>query len=127
VMVVVADLPHGFFVADQNLIVITEAEFFGVASSYQSPNSRKLAKRRGPQVDPLTLKQGDYVVHEIHGIGRFKELVQRDNRSQVREYLVIEYASPKRDMLAAKRRCYRRWGAPIGPEPRAMPERLFER
>jgi len=35
-------------------------------------------------------------VHEIHGIGRFKELVQRDNRSQIREYLVIEYASPKR-------------------------------
>jgi len=78
VMVVVADLPHGFFVADQNLMVLTETEFFGVASSYQSPNSRKLAKRRGPQVDPLTLKQGDYVVHEIHGIGRFKELVQRD-------------------------------------------------
>jgi transcription-repair coupling factor (superfamily II helicase) len=96
VMVVVADLPHGFSVPDKNMLVITETEFFGTASSYQSPSSRRLAKRRGAQVDPLTLKQGDYVVHEIHGIGRFKELVQRDNRSQIREYLVIEYASPKR-------------------------------
>jgi transcription-repair coupling factor (superfamily II helicase) len=40
------------------------------------------------------------VVHEIHGIGRFKELVQRSNgvgkRQHAREYLVIEYAPSKR-------------------------------
>ena len=40
------------------------------------------------------------MVHEIHGIGRFKELVQRSNgvgkRQHAREYLVIEYAPSKR-------------------------------
>ena len=96
VVVVTASLPHGFFVADANLIVLTDSEFFSVASRYQPPATRRLAKRRGPQVDPLTLKQGDYVVHEIHGIGRFKELVQRQNLAQTREYLVVEYAPSKR-------------------------------
>ena len=96
VVVVTASLPHGFFVADANLIVLTDSEFFSVASGYQPPATRRLAKRRGAQVDPLTLKQGDYVVHEIHGIGRFKELVQRQNLAQTREYLVVEYAPSKR-------------------------------
>jgi transcription-repair coupling factor (superfamily II helicase) len=81
-------------------LVLTEGEFFGSASSYVAPSQRKLAKRRGQQVDPLQLKQGDYVVHEVHGIGRFKELVQRSNgvgkRQHAREYLVIEYAPSKR-------------------------------
>ena len=100
ITVVVGNLAHGFALADQNLLVLTEGEFFGSASSYVAPSQRKLAKRRGQQVDPLQLKQGDYVVHEIHGIGRFKELVQRSNgvgkRQHAREYLVIEYAPSKR-------------------------------
>jgi transcription-repair coupling factor (superfamily II helicase) len=100
ITVVVGNLTHGFALSDQKLLVLTEGEFFGSASSYVAPAQRKLAKRRGQQVDPLQLKQGDYVVHEIHGIGRFKELVQRSNgvgkRQHAREYLVIEYAPAKR-------------------------------
>ena len=100
ISVVVGELSHGFSFLDQKLLVITEREFFGNQSGYVAPNQRKLAKRRGQQVDPLQLKQGDYVVHEIHGIGRFKELVQRANgvgkRQHLREYLVIEYAPAKR-------------------------------
>ncbi|MFM6962994.1 MAG: transcription-repair coupling factor, partial [Micrococcales bacterium] len=45
-----------------------------------------------------TLKSGDYVVHEIHGIGRFKELVTRTMgvAGSTREYLLIEYAPSKK-------------------------------
>lgn len=93
---VVGNLDQGFVHQEQKLIVLTESEFFGVAGNYTAPKERKLASRRGQQVDPLSLKTGDYVVHEIHGIGRFKELIQRQNRNQVREYLLIEYAPPKR-------------------------------
>ena len=96
VIVTIASLPSGFVLAEQALVVITEQEFFGVSQNYLSPTQRKLATRRGQQVDPLELKPGDHVVHEIHGVGRFNRLVQRDNRGQVREYLVIDYAPPKR-------------------------------
>ncbi|MEY4995157.1 MAG: hypothetical protein RLZ65_1006 [Actinomycetota bacterium] len=100
VTVVVGDLANGFATSKNELIVVSESEFFGVSSGYVAKSDRKLAKRRGQQVDPLQLKPGDYVVHEIHGIGRFKELAQRSNgsgpRQHTREYLVIEYAPPKR-------------------------------
>jgi transcription-repair coupling factor (superfamily II helicase) len=96
-----ASVRHGFTSLDAALILITESEFFGKNSAYVSPQGRKLAARRkGAAVDPLTLKAGDYVVHEVHGIGRFKELVTRRNgigKQQVlREYLLIEYAPSKR-------------------------------
>jgi transcription-repair coupling factor (superfamily II helicase) len=81
------------------LTVLTQLEFYS-KSSYSAPQARKLAVKRGQAVDPLTLKSGDYVVHEIHGIGRFKELIQRTSgigaRVHQREYLLIEYASSKR-------------------------------
>ena len=96
ITVAVGNLAHGFVLPDAKLVVLTEEEFFGFASSYLAPKERKIARRRGSQVDPLELKAGDYVVHEIHGVGRFKELVQRTNRAQAREYLLVEYAPPKR-------------------------------
>ena len=100
ITVSVGQFAHGFAFLASRLVLLTEAEFFGVTSSYLAPSERKLARRRGQQVDPLSLKQGDYVVHEIHGIGRFKELVQRQSgigaRQHFREYLLIEYAPPKR-------------------------------
>ncbi len=100
ITVSVGQFAHGFAFLASKMVLLTEAEFFGVTSSYLAPNERKLARRRGQQVDPLSLKQGDYVVHEIHGIGRFKELVQRQSgigaRQHFREYLLIEYAPPKR-------------------------------
>ena len=96
IAVAVGNLAHGFVLPDAKLVVLTEEEFFGLSSTYVAPKERKIARRRGNQVDPLELKSGDYVVHEIHGVGRFKELVQRNNRSQSREYLLVEYAPPKR-------------------------------
>ncbi len=90
----------GFTAPASKLIVMTEAEFYGKNSAYVNPQVRKLAAKRGQAVDPLSLKAGDYVVHETHGIGRFVELVQRASgvgrQQSQREYLLIEYAPSKR-------------------------------
>ncbi|MFC6233931.1 transcription-repair coupling factor, partial [Leucobacter soli] len=96
----------GFEQPDAEVLLASEAEFFGrSANRDQAPV--KLAKRRGKNVvDPLQLKPGDYVVHETHGIGQFVELTQRlvptgigrDATKALREYLVLEYASTKRGM-----------------------------
>ena len=95
-----APLRRGFAAPASNLIVITETEFYGRSAAYVNPAVRKLAAKRGQAVDPLSLKSGDYVVHEIHGIGRFKELVTRRSgvgrQQHEREYLLIEYAPSKR-------------------------------
>ena len=58
--------------------------------------ARSLPARRGNQVAPLELRPGDALVHEIHGIGRFVELAQRQVQGVTREYMVIQYAASKR-------------------------------
>jgi len=99
IYVIQAPIKKGFVSESSKLTFLTNTEYYS-KSSYASPQVRKLAVKRGAAVDPLTLKSGDFVVHEIHGIGRFKELVQRTSgigsRQHQREYLLIEYASPKR-------------------------------
>ena len=98
-----ASLDRGFESAEAKLAVLTEAEFYGRATGYDSRQLKRLASRRKNVVDPLQLTAGDFVVHQTHGIGRFVELVQREvstgGRNAVktqREYLVIEYAPTKR-------------------------------
>jgi len=98
--VIQASLRKGFTAPESQLIVLTESEFYGKSSVYVSPQVRRMATKRGQAVDPLSLKTGDYVVHETHGIGRFVELVQRASgigkQQHQREYLLIEYAPSKR-------------------------------
>ncbi|QKJ19031.1 transcription-repair coupling factor [Microbacterium hominis] len=101
--VVVSTLERGFECADAKLAVLTENEFYGRTIGGDQRVVKKLASRRKAVVDPLQLKNGDYVVHATHGIGKFVELIQREvssgGRNAVktqREYLVLEYAPSKR-------------------------------
>src|SRR5690606_5840656 len=93
----------GFQVPEAKLAVLTDNEFYGRTIGGDQRVVRKLASRRRNVVDPLQLKQGDYVVHTTHGIGRFVEMTKREVSSggrnavkTTREYLVLEYAPSKR-------------------------------
>ena len=107
VYLAVGDAAAGFESHEAQVLLATEADFFGRSMSAQAARGQKLAKRRGKNVvDPLKLVPGDFVVHETHGIGQFVELTQRmvptgigrDATKALREYLVLEYASTKRGM-----------------------------
>jgi transcription-repair coupling factor (superfamily II helicase) len=97
VAVVRGALEDGFVAPQRNLVVLTEADLTGGRHGTSTKDlSTKMPTRRRNAVDPLALKNGDYVVHEQHGIGRFIEMVQRTVADATREYLVLEYASSKR-------------------------------
>jgi transcription-repair coupling factor (superfamily II helicase) len=87
-------LLHGFEVDSCGLVVITETDIVGQRTS--TKDMRRLPSRRRRAIDPLTLKQGDFVVHEQHGVGRYVDMVQRAVAGAEREYLVLEYAASKR-------------------------------
>ena len=98
-----ASLERGFESEEAGLAVLTESEFYGRAVGGSAQGPKRLASRRRNVVDPLQLKQGDFVVHATHGIGRFVEMAKRQvssgGRNAVRserEYLVLEYAPSKR-------------------------------
>ncbi len=83
-------LEDGFVAPDLALVVLTETDVTGARGA--TGEIRRMPARRRNAVDPVTLRPGDFVVHEQHGIGRFVEMVQRTVAGATREYLVVEYA-----------------------------------
>lgn len=94
VHVTTAGVEHGFVADDLRVALLTEADLVGQRSATR--DMRRLPSRRRNVVDPLSLKPGDFVVHEQHGVGKYVEMVQRTVGGATREYLVIEYAPSKR-------------------------------
>ena len=91
-----AELTHGFTLSTPSgpaLAVLTESDLLGTKGV---ASGAKLPTRRRGVVDPLTLKPGDPVVHEVHGVGRYVEMVQRTAAGATREYVVLEYAPPRK-------------------------------
>ena len=94
IYVLATPIEHGFISHEFKSALITEKDITGVRSS--NKDQARMPSRRKKAIDPLELKQGDYVVHEQHGVGRYVELVARTVAGVSREYLVIEYAASKR-------------------------------
>lgn len=94
VHVIVGPFRRGWRAGSAKLELLTAAELSGQQSTERG--ARKLPSRRRNTIQPLELKAGDPIVHEVHGVGRFVELVQRTVQGAVRDYLVIEYAASKR-------------------------------
>ncbi len=90
-------LGSGVQVPGAGLVVVTESDLVGPGGSASTTKDmRRMPSRRRNQVDPLSLRKGDFVVHEQHGVGRFVEMAQRTVGGATREYLLLEYAPSKR-------------------------------
>jgi len=89
----VAPLSGGFLLAEAKLAVITENELFAATAR---PRGKRDTTRRsnleGWLRDLSELRIGDPVVHESHGIGRYKGLVHMDYGDGDDEFLHLEYA-----------------------------------
>ncbi len=94
VHIVKARLQHGLRL--DALVLLTERDITGASSATVT----KMPSKRRKALDPLTLKPGDFVVHQQHGVGRYVEMTQRTVAGAVREYLVVEYAASKRGQPA---------------------------
>ena len=91
--VVVAELGRGFVLPWARLALVAESDLTGRRSGAAR---RRVAGRRRDTSGPLDLAEGDLVVHELHGIGRYTGMVERELLGVHREYLVIEYAQGDR-------------------------------
>jgi transcription-repair coupling factor (superfamily II helicase) len=86
--VVTAELARGFVLPSARLALVAESDITGRRSSAAR---RRIQSRRRQVSGPLDLAEGDLVVHEVHGIGRYTGMVERELLGVHREYLVIEY------------------------------------
>lgn len=78
----------GFVHLSAGLCVLSDSDIYGTA--YQRARKKQTA---GERIASFTdLKTGDYVVHDLHGVGLFKGVVQLENDGAKRDYLLIQYA-----------------------------------
>jgi len=85
-------LSSGFEIPSQNFILITHRFIAGE----KKPKKRHVKK--GQEIGSLdSLKKGDYVVHETHGIGIFDGINRITNDRVTKDYIKIKYA--KSDVL----------------------------
>jgi transcription-repair coupling factor (superfamily II helicase) len=83
-------LSHGFNFWDEKWLLLTEADIFGTQK--QRRIKRKI-KGAGPALNYFTdIKAGDYVVHDVQGIGRYLGVETIVIDGVHRDYLKIQYA-----------------------------------
>lgn len=76
----------GFEFEEQRFVLLNSTEIFG---DFQK-RKRKKKKRRA--FDPGTFQVGDYVVHEMHGIGRFLGTTNLEVQGVSRDYISLQYS-----------------------------------
>ncbi len=88
VFTVLGRISGGFAWPDEQLAVITEEEIFG------SRRRRRVQLHRPPPAELINvedLKQGDFIVHTDHGIGRYGGLVKLKLNGTTNDFLLIAY------------------------------------
>ena len=97
VLIVDGILSEGFELPHSNLTVITEGNIFG----FQKRKIRKKVEK-GQEIKYFTdISVGDYVVHSIHGIGKYRGLKTIETEGIHRDYIEIDYAGTDRLFLPA--------------------------
>ncbi|MFS1664157.1 transcription-repair coupling factor [Streptococcus sp. zg-JUN1979] len=89
VQLTIGNLSNGFYVSDSKLVLITEKEIFhkSVKRRIRRSNISNAERLR----DYSELAVGDYVVHNVHGIGRYLGIETIEVGGVHRDYLTVQY------------------------------------
>ena len=80
-------LETGFSWPDRSLVVISESDIWSKVAKTHHPKPGKAFF----QTEFRDLKIGDFVVHQVHGIGRFLGLVEMEVAGAILEMMALEY------------------------------------
>ncbi len=85
--ILVGPLPHGFRLPADRLVVVPEEEIFGARAHRPKPS-----EPTAPFGDLSAIAEGDLVVHDEHGVGRYRGLAKLAVRGVAQDFLHLEYA-----------------------------------
>lgn len=85
---------HGGVLEDFKTIILTDRELFNKRNKEITSSKRSYYKEKPEYIENINdIKEGEYVVHSIHGVGIYRGLSQQEIDGQLKDYLTIEYAS----------------------------------
>ena len=84
----------GAILEDFKTIILTDRELFNKRTKEVTASKRSYYKEKPEYIESINdIKEGEYVVHSIHGVGIYKGLSQQEIDGQLKDYLTIEYAN----------------------------------
>lgn len=94
---------HGSVLTDFKTVILTDRELFNKRNKEITSQKRSYYKEKPEYIENINdIKEGEYVVHSIHGVGIYKGLSQQDIDGQLKDYLTIEYANKDRLHIPAE-------------------------
>ncbi|TPV96711.1 MAG: transcription-repair coupling factor [Myxococcales bacterium FL481] len=89
-------LSDGFCAPDDRVLVVSESEIFGRVT-----RTKQRRRKRAGLASLSQLHVGDYVVHSMHGVGRYHGLVRLPGKAM--DFVHLEYASQQKLYLPVYR------------------------
>ncbi len=84
----------GTEIPDGKIIIITDRELFNKRQKEVPSGRKRKYKEKAEYIESINdIKEGEYVVHTIHGVGIYQGLTKQEFDGQLKDYLTIEYAN----------------------------------
>ncbi len=117
----IGELSNGFELPSNGLTIFTESALFGDrrTSDFRARAREKFKPKRSAFIsDFRDLRQGDFVVHVDHGIGRFEGLELIGTQGVEREFMLLVYADNAKLFVPVERLdLVSRYGSSEGSQP----------
>ena len=85
---------QGTELRDGKILLLTDRELFNKRQKDIPSNRKRHYKEKAEYIENINdIKEGEYVVHTIHGVGIYKGLTKQEFDGQLKDYLTIEYAN----------------------------------
>lgn len=83
----------GTIIEDLRLVVLTDKELFNKKAKDITSQKKSYYKEKAEYIESINdIKEGEYVVHSVHGVGLYVGLSKQEIDGQLKDYLTIEYA-----------------------------------
>lgn len=93
----------GTILEDFNTVILTDRELFNKRTKEVTASKRSYYKEKPEFIESINdIKEGEFIVHSIHGVGIYKGLSQQEIDGQLKDYLTIEYANKDRLHIPAE-------------------------
>ncbi|EMM84510.1 transcription-repair coupling factor [Leptospira interrogans str. 2006001854] len=86
---VLSELRNGFILENQKILILSENDIFGREYKRKTRFKKQNSKALQSFID---LKEGDYVVHIHHGVGKFLKIERTSAGGKERDFLKLEYS-----------------------------------